>query len=710
VTKSGKWLVLGLMVALGVGCGRDRQHASILLVTLDTTRADRLGAYGNTRRATPNLDVLATRGVVFERAFAAVPMTLPAHATMLTGRLPTRTGVRWNGDQQLPVGMPVLAEELQKAGYATGAFVSAAVLDHAFGLNRGFQVYDDEVGAGGPFRAERKATETVSRALEWLAKVPAGQPAFLWVHLYEPHDPYEPPAPFAERFADDPYLGEVATADAAVGTLLSDPRWGAGAVVAVIGDHAESLGEHGEATHGVLVHDAVLRVPWLLAAPGVAARRIAGDVSQVDLAPTLAALAGIAPLAGVDGVDLSEELGGGEVGRGRTLYAESLYASHLYGWSALRSVRKAGFKLVAGARVELFDTANDPQETHDLAVSSAAPRPPLERVLADIAKDETTLSTAAPDPALQQKLAALGYLSGGGSAPAGSGGEDPRDRIAVHEQLRAVDRLLRAGDVESAEEGLRVVLQADPENRFALRAVEQQLRSGIAQATDDDTRLRLAVTLGQLLAAGGRGDDARRELALAADLAAESPAALHARAYARVEVGRRDEAAADWAALASRVPSDPAPVLSLTLLALAEGRYADAERWARATLQVVPTSSQAQNALGVALEQQGQVSAAERQYQAAIASDPGNYHAEMNLGMLRAARGEVDGAIAAFERVLALAPRESLALWHLGRLEASRPGREPAARGHLEALLAVAPGGPQAAEARQLLTRLGHGG
>ncbi len=208
-----------------LGCPRHQTVApSVLLVTLDTTRADRLGAYGGPPGATPQLDALAARAVVFERAFAVAPMTLPAHASMLTGRLPTRTGVRWNGEQRLPRDIPTLAESFSRAGYDTAAFVSAAVLDRAFGLDRGFSTYDDVVGTeGGKWKAERPGAETVERALDWLDGVAEGRPVFLWVHVFEAHDPYQPPPPFGSRFSEDPYLGEIAAADDALGKLLQHP-------------------------------------------------------------------------------------------------------------------------------------------------------------------------------------------------------------------------------------------------------------------------------------------------------------------------------------------------------------------------------------------------------------------------------------------------------------------------------------------------------
>ncbi|MEO8198757.1 MAG: sulfatase, partial [Thermoanaerobaculia bacterium] len=492
----GPWLVALALFAAGCGGDEERHEAarqespSVLLVTLDTTRADHLGAYGSANGATPHLDALAARGIVFERAYAIVPMTLPAHTAMFTGRLPAATGVRWNGDQRLadsPAELPTLAERFRAEGYATAAFVSAAVLDHAFGLDRGFEHYDDAVGAGAAaptnrWKAERPARQTVEHALDWLAAQPADRPVFLWVHLFEPHDPYLPPAPFAARFADEPYSGEIAAADHALGSLFASSRFRpeARAIVSVIGDHGESLGEHGEATHGILLNEAVLHVPWILAAPDLAPRRIAVAVSQVDLAPTLLARAGLAPLAQLadaDGSDifaLDHAAGGG---RARTLYAESLYARALYGWAGLYSTRRGDYKWVSGIRGELYDFVGDPGETSDLRAAQPATAGALNRALVEIRGREKPGggSAAAVDAALAASLQSLGYLAGGAAGPQSAATEDPRDRIALHERLRAVDAQWRRGDFRGAEQAVAELFAADPRNHLLREVVERQV-------------------------------------------------------------------------------------------------------------------------------------------------------------------------------------------------------------------------------------------
>ncbi|MBV8199668.1 MAG: sulfatase, partial [Acidobacteria bacterium] len=284
--------------------------ANLLLVTLDTVRADHLGCYGYAGAETPALDRLAAAGVRFAHASSPVPLTLPSHTTLLTGLLPPHHGARNNGVRGLSAETPTLATLLAGAGYRTAAFVAAFVLDHRFGLARGFQIYDDEIerpaNASWLLEAERPGGQVVDRALAWLERDDP-RPFFLWVHLYDAHAPYNPPSPYRERHPDHPYDGAIAFADAQVGRLLAalgQRGLAASTVVAVVADHGESLGEHGELTHGLLLYEPALAVPLLLRAPGLGPRTVATPVSTVDLAPTLAGLLGRRfpqPPAGTEG-------------------------------------------------------------------------------------------------------------------------------------------------------------------------------------------------------------------------------------------------------------------------------------------------------------------------------------------------------------------------------------------------------------------------
>ena len=264
------------------------KRTSVVLITLDTTRADRLGCYGRKDASTPNLDRLAAEGVRVEEAWTPVPITLPSHLTIMTGCYPTTHGVRDNGQSKYNHRIPTLADRFKAAGYTTGAVVSASVLDSAYGINAGFGIYDDRMAG----RAERRADETTDRALTILATL--DRPFFLWVHYFDPHWPYEPPAPFAAKFAGDPYQGEIAFVDAQIGRLLAGlEQRKDNPLIVVAGDHGESLLEHGERTHGIFTYRSTLRVPLIFSGPGIAKGRL-GRVfaSLLDIAPTLSISSG----------------------------------------------------------------------------------------------------------------------------------------------------------------------------------------------------------------------------------------------------------------------------------------------------------------------------------------------------------------------------------------------------------------------------------
>ena len=460
---------------------------SVLLVTIDTLRADRLGCYGDAAARTRRLDALAAEGTLFERAYTPAPITLPAHASLFTGLIPPAHGVRGNGAFALAPGKPTLAEVFRDRGRRTAAFVGGFPLVRRFGLDRGFGHYDDRMaktpGVHYEF-AERRAAEVVDSALAWLAANPG--PAFVWVHLFDPHAPYDPPPAFASA---DPYRGEIAAVDPAVGRLLD--AWDARPepdVVAVTSDHGEAFGEHGEVSHSLFVYDVTLRVPLLLRGAGVPrGRRETRAASLVDLAATLLALAG-APAA-LPGTSL---LAGGE----RPLYAETLTPRLDFGWSDLRSIRDGRHKLIRAPRPELYDVAADPAESRDLASSDGATVARLSAAL-DAALEAAGDAHArrAVDPETAERLAALGYVQGGAE---GGSGADPKDKVEV------AARIARAAgpfpDHASAVAAYRAIAALDPEVPVVnFRLADALLRSG---------RAREAIPLYEkVVAAGPRSAD-----------------------------------------------------------------------------------------------------------------------------------------------------------------------------------------------------------
>ena len=436
---------------------------SILLVTLDTLRADRLAQGG----PMPRLWELAARGVLFQNAHAQVPLTLPSHTSILTGRGVESHGVQDNLGYVLRQEVPTVAALLAEAGYATAAFVGGYPLVRSFGLARGFEVYDDRMTRTPPGarsgHTERRAAEVVDAALDWLRGARA--PSFAWVHLYDAHDPYEAPASFA-RGDLSPYDAEVAYVDHELGRLLAGTRtavpgrpW-----TIVTADHGEALGEHGEATHGVFLYEATLHVPLVVVPPDGAAAVSRTPVSLLDVAPTLLEIAGLPRPAAWLGVSLLRS----SPAKSRSpLYLESHHGAHKYGWAPLAGYLDWPMKFIEAPRAELYDVELDPGERTNLA--AAADVATLEAWLARARTSNASAARADTPPAAAERLAALGYVDLSGPEPArGEARPDPKDRVAALAPLERGLRALEGGRVKEAAEALELALAQDPGNLVAL--------------------------------------------------------------------------------------------------------------------------------------------------------------------------------------------------------------------------------------------------
>lgn len=561
---------------------------NLLLVTLDTTRADRLGAYGYAAAETPTLDRLAARGLRVEDAVSPVPMTLPAHATILTGLDPPGHGLRVNGEAALAAERTTLAEVLRGAGYETAAFVSSFVLDPRFGLDQGFDVYDARLeatraAAFGP-QTERSAGAVTAAAVAWLrgrsGEADAGPdgggppPFFLWVHYFDPHDPYEPPEPFAGRFRDRPYDGEIAYVDRELGRLLAvleEAGLAEDTVVVAAGDHGESLGEHGERYHSRSLYEGAVRVPLILAAPGLpeAARGSAVDgfvVTLADLYPTLLDLLGLweaegardrpqAPGAASAGGGASpgpvdgRSLLRGPVPPDRIVYLETLNPYLDNGWAPLFAARRHGEKYVQAPRPEYYDLAADPGEERNLLAGggerAAARAEPLREFLEARLADRPDLAELAAraeavDPEVRRRLEALGYVSGGGPAPGADAAElpDPKDMLPLLDELAEGRRLLAAGEPEAAARKARQLVSRSPRDRAALQLLGEAYAT-LGRPAEAERALRrhlevgptvgASVLLAQVVMQQGRLDEAAALLDQAAALDPEHGAVPLAR-------------------------------------------------------------------------------------------------------------------------------------------------------------------------------------
>ncbi|HET7617168.1 MAG TPA: sulfatase [Gemmatimonadaceae bacterium] len=412
----------------------------VVVITLDTTRADRLPVYGFDGVRTPAIDRVAREGVVFDDVTSVAPLTFPAHASLFTGNLPLHHGVRDNAGGSLPMAQVTLAERLHARGWRTAAFVSAVVLRSGRGLDRGFDRYSAPSPAacpGGTLR--RRGDRVVTDALDWLAAA-RSDPFFLWIHLYDAHRPYELPA--REPYARSPYLGAISFLDEQIGRVLTYlDREGLARTTAVViaGDHGEGLGDHGEQAHGIFVYQSVLHVPLLMHVPGVAPRRVLGPTSLVDVMPTLLELTGL-PVIPSDGVSLAAAMRAGASHRAPEVYAESLYPQR-FGWSGLRSLRDERYKVIAAPRAELYDLQRDPVEQSNIIdARPAVARAMLARLAVYDSAPAGKPAEEGVDSQTADELAALGYV--GAAAPqtpaaSGSTSADPKDHIAEFERFQA---------------------------------------------------------------------------------------------------------------------------------------------------------------------------------------------------------------------------------------------------------------------------------
>jgi arylsulfatase A-like enzyme/Flp pilus assembly protein TadD len=675
-------------IVAGACRGRgSRRPSNLLLVTIDTVRADHVGAYGDARAETPNLDRLARSGVRFDSAISAVPLTLPSHATILSGLLPPHHGVRNNGAGAFPASRVTLATLLSASGYRTGAFVGSYVLDHRFGLGRGFETYDDEIArdpsAPGALEAERPGREVVDRALAWLGKGDE-RPFFAWVHLYDAHAPYDPPEPFRSRHLDHPYDGEVASVDFQVGRLLD---WLAQTgreketIVAVAADHGEALGEHGELTHGFFVYEPTLRVPLIVRGPSLTPGRVVRTpVSLADLAPTLAGLAGKPWAGGLDGRDLSRNLLGSADPPSADLYSETEYP-RIFGWSGLAALHRKNLKYIQAPRPEIYDLAQDPHETRSLA-EVRTPRADLEAAIASFRRD--AVSPEKPGNADREsaaKLASLGYISGSPSMPEHSTLRDPKDVAGAFRQFEDAHWDLVGGRVEPARGKLLAALRSDPDNPVFLDSLGLAYRRlGDFEAAIRSYRRAVELSPGDA--------DTRYDLAVALK-----------------EAGRIDEAfsAAQDALRHDASRPDTLGVLGIALLA--KGRPAEAlEQFDRAAA-LDPRDARTENNRGNVLRELKRPAEAEAAYRRAIALAPRYADPWNGLGALEVEDRRFADAVASFDRALALAPEDHEARLNRG-IALEMAGDLPSAESAYRDFLAAAANDPHFARERQVASRL----
>jgi arylsulfatase A-like enzyme/Flp pilus assembly protein TadD len=680
--------VLGLLVLL-LAAG---ERPDVLLVTIDTLRADRVGAYGHAPAATPHLDRLAREGVLLEDAVVQVPQTRPSHASIFTGRQPYEHGIRDNYSPPLR-GHATLAERLRDAGYATAGFVAAYPVSRDSGLDRGFETFDDPFGTGarrrgGDERAERPAREVVDAALGWLKGVSA-RPFFAWVHLFDPHAPYLPPPPFRERFARSRYDGEVAYADAQVGRLLEwlDRTGRAGrTLVVVTSDHGEGLGDHGEDEHLFFVYDSTLRVPLLLRWPGTlpAGRRVGGQFRSVDLMPTLLDLVGLSP-SPASGQSRAAELRAGGKLPDNESYAESLYGQLHFGYAPLRALRGEGWKYIDAPRPELYDLRTDPGETKNRMGDRAPVARAMDARLKTHDAGPAKAAAAAVSPEAAERLAALGYV-GGAFFTGPPSGEDPKDKIAEFQAYRrdttAALARFRRRDFAGA---VRI-----------LEKLERPLKTPDGQVIERRS-FNVSFYLGRSLVELRRFKEALAPLRHAAALNPTSAAAALELARAQAGAGQGAEALATIDKALALAPTS-AELHQLRGRILAEAGRADAAREALEKAKGLdPDNPLLRVDLSNFFRGQGDLKRSLAEAEAAVRLDAKSADAQVALGLALGASGREADAGRAFQAALRLAPAHPDALFFTAATEL-RAGRPAAAVPLLQRLLKAVPGYPRAKE------------
>ena len=623
---------------------------NVLLITLDTTRADRLGAYGYKAAATPNLDRLAREGVRFDDATAQGPLTGPAHAAIMTGHYPGRLGIKDNASTPVPESATTLAEALKAAGYRTGAFIGAFVLDRSYGFGQGFDRFDsafDGYRHENKAQVQRRARQVIDPAIAWiksgLDKGVTRAPFFAWVHLYDPHTPYDAPAPFGARFAARAYDGELAYVDNEIGRLLAALKqagYSENTIVMAIGDHGEALGDHGEDEHGVFLYEAVTRIPWIVRLPGAerGGTAIAEQVRAIDLLPTVLEAAGVRHDARVDGESLVPLMRGRARRDPPSAYLETWYPQLHFGWSRLRALRVGEWKYIDAPKPELYDLRTDRAERRNVIGERSNVAARMASEIDAVEKSFGPAATAAPpqpDAETVARLRSLGYV-GLASPSRGGRGPDPKDRIAGMTRFRALlgqaSEDLRAARPDAAIEKLTRALAL---NELAFDA-HTMLGSAWQMKKDWEKAIGeydAAAVLNPVLAAPhvlaadaylakGEFDRALERLDRAATLEPASGEVASTRGRVLERAGRPEAALAEYERAVAFNPADAPTRGRLVTVAMTLRRYDVAEPHLTALARQQYQPSRTHYALGVIAESKGDKVRAAAEYRRAIALDP----------------------------------------------------------------------------------------
>jgi arylsulfatase A-like enzyme/tetratricopeptide (TPR) repeat protein len=708
IHRASLWIVVALIVAAGsLFFFRNRaanqsplkfsSKPNVILITIDTTRADHLHPYGYEGVRTPNLDSLAKRGILFRQCATAAPLTLPSHCSIMTGTYPTYHGVRINGNTALATDHLTIAEAFASHGYETSAFVAAFVLDGRWGLNQGFHHYDDQFDLK-KFKkldlglVQRPGNQVVDAALTWLESHKE-KPFFSWIHLYDPHMPYAPPEPYKSQYESKGitglYDGEIAFMDEQIGRVMDwlDRRHLRDrTVIAVVGDHGEGLGDHGEMTHGYFIYDYAVHVPLIVSTPAKSTRGlvIESQVRTIDMYPTLLQAAEISIPKQVQGTSLLpliERRGKG--GERLFAYSESMSPSIQYGWSPLLSLRTAQYKFIDAPRKEFYDLQKDPGEESDVKQQrgemAAFFQKTLKNVVTESSKGAPEAHSANLDSETVERLAALGYIGAPVQRKPGATNEliDPKDRLAVHEAINQAGELSNNDHYQESAAVLEKVLHDDPENPQArlqlardyveLKRMEEAkvLLEKVLQ--DDPGSIPALISLANILQDEGKSDQV---ILLCKNVLKEderSTQALTMMGQAYMDL--RDFASAlPWIQKAVEVqPKLTQNQLSLATCYIGLKKYDDAQSILNKIIETTPKFPKAHYHLGLLYEEQGKIVEACREYEKEIEIYPNSFMARFNLGRLKLRQGDQAEYMKQMEEVVRLAPKNAAGYLFLAR-------------------------------------------
>ncbi len=664
------------------------EKPNLVLITLDTTRADHLGCYGDAQAKTPNIDALAGRGVLFEQALSAAPLTQPAHSSLMTGTYPTYHGVRINGSTALGQSQTTLAEVLTAQGYETGAFIGAFVLDRRWGLNQGFRVYDDQFDlkkykhldlAG----VQRPADQVVDAALAWLEKEKQ-DPFFAWIHLYDAHTPYEPPEPFLSEYGGRGpaglYDGEIAFVDSQVGRFVSwldanglDEK----TILVVVGDHGESLGSHGEGTHGYFVYDYAMRVPLVVAAPfsELHAVRVESQVSVVDVFPTVLSLLAIDPEMQVHGRSLLPAMFQSQEEHEAYAYGESMTPSLQFGWSALYTLRSNRYKWIEAPKPELYDLIADPGETTNLYERhpevAREMSNELERLMRETARNAPAPEAADLDKETLESLAALGYLGGGVPRRTPDATEplaDPKDKLRIFSAVQQAGELMVKDQHTAAVELLESALQDDPKmsqahlmlaTSYAELGQKPKAKAQFDLVLKDDPQsVQALIGMANLLIDEGRSEDVIALCKRTLSLDERNPQAYTLLGEVQAGLGNPAEALVNFEKALEIQPKLTQNRLNLAGSLVEVKQYDRAEGLLKEITRDFPRFPLAHFNLGLLYEEQGQLEEARSAYAAEVSAYPGDFKARFNLGKVLFRLGDRAGSLEQMREVIRIAPKQ----------------------------------------------------